>query len=341
MISSTPGRVNLLGEHTDYNGGFVLPCAVDREIRIDYEESERFELYSDFFKEKVTSEDPFTGWKSYVLGTRREISNRYRTREITGTIESTIPVGSGLSSSAALEVAVALAILRNRKRAQPMRIARICRMAEHRYAKVKCGIMDQASVMLSKKDCLFFLDCRNLSYSHVPFDASMVIVESGTKHELSASYYNERVSECRMAARALGVKDLRDAWEKELELNRLESGLRKRTLHFFGEMDRAVEAVDVLKAGDMQRFGELMNLSHASLSHEFEVSTPLMDGLQKKLAALCYGAKLTGAGFGGSVVGVCDKDLKEEKRREIKKAFEDFAVHFLKSSDGAWFRTQA
>jgi len=338
MVSSAPGRVNLLGEHTDYNGGFVLPCAVDREMTIDYNESESFELYSEFSGEKVTSEDSLTGWRSYVLGTRREISNRYRTREITGTIESTIPVGSGLSSSAALEVAVALAILRNRKRAQPMRIARICRMAEHRYAGVRCGIMDQASVILSKKSSLFFLDCKDLSHSYVPFDAGIVVVESGTKHELSASYYNERVSECRRAARALGVKDLREAWEKELEPNKLEGRPRKRALHFFSEMDRVVEATDVLKARDLKRFGELMNLSHTSLSHDFEVSTPLMDDLQKKLSALCYGAKLTGAGFGGSVVGVCDKDLKEEKRREIKRAFEGFTVHFLKSSDGAWFR---
>jgi galactokinase len=339
-ISSAPGRVNLLGEHTDYNDGFVLPCAVNREMTIEYDESESFELYSEFSGEKVTSEDSLAGWKSYVLGTRREISNRYRTREITGTIESTIPVGSGLSSSAALEVAVALAILRNRKRAQPMRIARICRMAEHRYAGVRCGIMDQASVMLSRKGSLFFLDCRDLSHSYVPFDASVVIVESGTKHELSASYYNERVSECKKTARALGTGSLREAWENDLGLDGLENVLKKRALHFFSEMDRVVEAVDVLKAGDLKRLGELMNLSHVSLSHSFEVSTPLIDAMQKKLSSLCYGAKLTGAGFGGSVVGVCDKDLKEAKKKEIRRAFEGFTVHFLKSSDGAWFRAQ-
>jgi len=333
-----PGRVNLLGEHTDYNGGFVMPCAVDREIRIDFEESEEFELYSETYKDSARQRDRPEGWKSYVLGTRAEISKRYKTREIRGTMDSMIPIGSGMSSSAALETAVALAILKTR-RADPMRVARICRMAEHRYAGVRCGIMDQASVMLSKKGNLFFLDCKDLSHSYVPFDAGIVVVESGTKHELSASYYNERVSECRMAARALGAKDLRDAWERGLELSRLKGRPRKRALHFFSEMDRVVEATDVLKARDLKRFGELMNLSHASLSREFEVSTPLMDNLQKKLSALCYGAKLTGAGFGGSVVGVCDKDLKEEKRREMRRAFEGFAVHFLKSSDGAWFRT--
>jgi galactokinase len=332
-----PGRVNLLGEHTDYNGGFVMPCAVDREIRIDFEESEEFELYSETYRDSARQIDRPEGWKSYVLGTRTEISRHYKTREIKGTMNSTIPIGSGMSSSAALETAVALAILKTR-RADPMRIARICRMAEHRYAGVKCGIMDQAGVMLSKKDSLFFLDCRDLSYSYVPFDATIVVVESGTKHELSASFYNKRVSECRRAARALGARDLREAWERELELSRLKGRPRKRALHFFSEMDRVIEAKDALKARDLKRFGELMNLSHASLSRDFEVSTPLMDDLQKKLSGYCYGAKLTGAGFGGSVVGVCDKDLEEERKREIKRAFRGFTVHFLESSDGAWFR---
>jgi galactokinase len=332
MRSAAPGRVNLLGEHTDYNGGFVLPCAVNRGISIDYEESGSFELYSELFKESVKPENKPEGWKSYVLGTRTIISEHYKTREIRGEIRSTIPAGSGLSSSAALEIGVALALMKGR-RVSPMRVAKLCRQAEHRYAGVKCGIMDQASVMLSKRGSLFFLDCRDLGYSHVPFHKLIVLIESGTKHELAASYYNERVSECRRAARSLGVRNLRAAWEDGKSPAGLDYKLRKRTEHFLSEMDRVVEAVSSLRSGDIQRFGELMNLSHVSLSEKFDVSTPLMDRTQKKLSALCYGAKLTGAGFGGSVVGVCE----EEDMRRIKEAFRRFSLHFLESADGAWF----
>ncbi|MDY6986342.1 MAG: galactokinase [Candidatus Thermoplasmatota archaeon] len=327
-----PGRVNLLGEHTDYNGGFVLPCAVNREIGINFEDSGEFELYSEIYNDHVKQEDKIEGWKSYVLGTKKEISKHYKTREIKGEIRSTIPAGSGMSSSAALEIAVALAIIKNR-RAKPMSIAKLCRRAEHRYAGVKCGIMDQASVILSKKNNLFFLDCRELSYSYAPFDSIIVVVDSGTKHELSASYYNRRVSECKRSAKILSTKNLREAWEKRLELSSLEGKLKKRAEHFFSEMDRVVEAADALRNRDMHKFGELMNLSHLSLSQKFEVSTPLMDKLQMKLSALCYGAKLTGAGFGGSIVGICE----EEDIEKIKEAFEGFQIYFLRSTDGAWF----
>jgi len=135
MWVRAPGRVNLLGEHTDYNGGFVLPCAVNREIEINFEESSEFELYSEAYKDYVKQGDKIEGWKSYVLGTKKEISKRYKTREVRGRIKSNIPQGSGMSSSAALEVAVTLAIIKNR-RAKPMNIAKICRLAEHRYASV-------------------------------------------------------------------------------------------------------------------------------------------------------------------------------------------------------------
>jgi galactokinase len=329
-----PGRANLLGEHTDYNGGFVLPCAVNREIEINFEESSEFELYSEIYNDYVKQGDKIEGWKSYILGTKKEMSKHYKTREIRGKIRSTIPVGSGMSSSAALEIAVALAIIKNR-RANPINIAKLCRRAEHIYAGVKCGIMDQTSVMLSKKKNLTLLDCRDLSYSYLPFDYTIFVVESGTKHELSASYYNERVSECRRAAKALGAKNLREAWELKLKLNKLDKKLKKRAEHFFSEMDRVVEAVKALKAKDIERFGELMNGSHFSLSQSFEVSTPLIDGIQKKLSNCCYGAKLTGAGFGGSLVGVCD----ERDLVRIKRAFSGFKLHILKSVDGAWFNT--
>jgi len=333
MNRRAPGRVNLIGEHTDYNYGFVLPCAVNREIEISFEESNEFELYSEIYKDCAKQGDKIEGWKSYILGTKKEISEHYKTREIKGKIRSTIPAGSGMSSSAALEIAVALAIIKNR-RASAMNIAKLCRRAEHIYAGVKCGIMDQTSVMLSKKHNLTWLDCRSLSYSYVPFDYTIVVVESGTKHELSASYYNERVSECRRAAKALGTKNLREAWELKLKLNGIkDKKLKRRAEHFFSEMDRVVEAVEALKAKDIERFGELMNGSHLSLSQNFEVSTPLIDRIQKKLSSYCYGAKLTGAGFGGSIVGVCD----ERDLVRIKRAFSGFKCHILKSADGAWF----
>ena len=339
MISRAPGRVNLLGEHTDYNQGFVLPCAIDRHITINFQESDHIELYSDLMRDwvrfnggKEEIDKTGEGWKRYVVGVFLSMSKHYKTRGIEGSIDSNVPVGGGLSSSASLEIATALAILK-RKNVNPIKIAKICRRAENDYVGVNCGIMDQIAVMVARQNNLLLLDCRSLEYKQVPFEgAEIVLIDSGTKHELSASFYNERVDECRKICRILKVKSLREAWERDLPIDSLEEKLKKRTKHFYEENERVLKATDFLKSDDLERFGKLMNESHLSLSGNYEVSTPLLDRLQSKIKKHSYGAKLTGAGFGGSIVAIVD----ERKRKKVIEAFPNFKVYFLKSSDGAW-----
>ena len=344
MISRAPGRVNLLGEHTDYNQGFVLPCAIDRYTTITFEENNRIKLYSDLMQNWTIEGNKWNDknrWKRYVAGVDLFISKHYQTRGITGSITSDIPIGGGLSSSASLEIATALAILK-RKNVNPLKIAKICRRAENEYVGVSCGIMDHVAVMMAKQNNLLFLDCKDLKYKQVLFEgAEIVLIDSGTRHDLSTSFYNEndenkgyneRVNECRRICKIFKVKSLRDAWERDLPFGSLEEKLKKRTKHFYEENERVLNAADFLKSGDLESFGKLMNESHLSLSKNYEVSTPLLDRLQSKIKKYSYGAKLTGAGFGGSIVAIVD----ERKRKKVIEAFPNFKIYFLKSSNGAW-----
>lgn len=313
--ASAPGRVNLLGEHTDYNDGFVLPIAIPQRthIALDPSQDDRFHLYSENLDEIVSfhhGADLPEGFARYVEGCMRVLAEEGMiVPPLNIHVRSGVPMGSGLSSSAALEVATLRAL-----RAlldlpiDDVKIALLAQQAEIRFAGVQCGIMDQMASSLCDVDNMLFLDTKTLERRLLPFpkDAELIVIDSGVARTLATSKYNERRSECESAARLLGVASLREISDP-VSLERLPELERKRARHVVTENNRVLEAV----AGDVpaSRFGELMNASHASLKDDYEVSIPALDtlcGLLRENSAV-YGARLTGAGFGGACIALCKK----------------------------------
>jgi galactokinase len=313
VTASAPGRVNLLGEHTDYNDGFVLPIAIPQRTHVAVARSKDglFHVYSRNLDESVdfALEDELPeGYARYVAGCVRVlIEQGMEVPPLAMEVHSDVPMGSGLSSSAALEVAV-LRALRELLgfELDDVQIAMHAQTAEIRYAGVQCGIMDQMASSLADAEHMLFLDTRSLERRLLPFPqgAELIVIDSGVARTLAGSKYNERFSECREAARLLGVPALRDVSDVAT-LSSLPSLLEKRARHVVSENARVLEAI----AGvDARAFGELMNASHASLKYDYEVSIPALDTLCELLRAEpgTYGARLTGAGFGGACIALCE-----------------------------------
>jgi galactokinase len=320
FVSEAPGRVNLIGEHTDYNEGFVLPVAIDRTVAVAAApaDGKTVRVYSADFdaRDEWRADAPRrTGrreWRDYVRGVAwAMLDGGYELQGADLAIGGDVPQGAGLSSSAALEVAVAgaLSVVSGRV-VEPQELAVLCQKAENQFVGVQCGIMDQLTAARAKAEHTLLIDCRSLETDHVPLppDVAIVVVDSNVARALGETAYNQRRGECAAAARALGVASLRDAVEGEVD--RLPEPLRRRTRHVVSENRRVLEAVEALHSGEVSRFGELMHESHASLRDDFEVSTPGLDLLVELASGTegVVGARLTGAGFGGCTVNLLERE---------------------------------
>ncbi len=313
-----PGRVNLIGDHTDYVGGLAMPMAIELVTEVRGERGgDRVELRSDQEPEPalVDLADPLGStpgrripeWARYVAGVVAELAPE---QGFTGTITSTVPVGSGLSSSAALEVAVALAIGFG---GSPLELARACQRAEQTATGVPCGIMDQLTSVMGVEGHALLVDFASLEVEPVPLPAAVevVVVHSGQVRALVASAYAERRSTCEAAERAIGP--LRTATPEEVATI-ADPVQRRRARHVVTENRRVLDFVEALRAGDLGQAGALMTASHRSLAADFEVSTPELDAIVERLTSTAgvFGARLTGAGFGGCVVALTSPNALEE-----------------------------
>ena len=325
-VVRAPGRVNLVGEHTDYNGGFVLPLAIDLEIAIAFvpRDDDVVDLTRVATSERRAidvsrSAQPIGDWTDYVAGTAwalREAGGDVR--GFTGVLAADLPAEQGLSSSAALELASAWALGGGAAPlADRMAVARACQRAENAFVSMPCGLMDQFAVAFGEPGAALLLDCRSLEHRLVPLprDAALLVVDSGVVRDLRSSAYAERREACERAAGVLGdldpsVRSLRDATPALLDeaRGRLDESALGRARHVVSENERVLAAVAALEEGDLERVGHGLLASHASLRDDFEVSTPELDELVAIADALpgVFGARLTGAGFGGAVIVLAD-----------------------------------
>lgn len=333
-----PGRVNLLGEHTDYNGGFVLPMplslgtavAIGRggipgEVRISSSAFEGTETRS-------LADTPSDRWSDYVLGSLIHLlEGQSLSTGLSIMVTTDLPVGSGLSSSAALEVATmrAASTLFGIDMS-PEDTAILARKAENQFMGVPCGIMDQFSVSVGTPGAALFLDTRTLDHRPVamPGTHHVVVVHSGVGHKLSDGGYQQRVKECNAASEAMGVSVLSDLGMDDLDrIAALPTPLDGRARHIVTENNRVTASVQALADGDTERFGALMNESHASQRDDYAVSLPPIDALVSgALAAGATGARLTGGGFGGSIVALVAKDRLDDWRGALENGFPDARI---------------
>jgi galactokinase len=328
VTAQAPGRVNLLGEHTDYNDGYVLPTAIPQTTRVSMGENagKQFKVFAADLEqaaEFTMKSAPREHFARYVYGCLRELRDHsFEPPPLNIHISSLIPIGVGLSSSAALEVA-SLRALRQlfRLTLDDVSIAQLGQRAEIRYAGVNCGIMDQMASSLADTRSMLFLDTRTLQRRvlPVPARAGILVINSGVARSLASSKYNERRAECEQAARLLGVKALRDVSDAAA-LEKLPQPLRRRARHVLSENDRVLRAVELT---DVASFGELMNASHSSLRDDYEVSIRQLDRLVELLQdqSAVHGARLTGAGFGGACVALC---VEGESRAIGERVLEEY-----------------
>ncbi|BAY38198.1 galactokinase [Nostoc sp. NIES-2111] len=309
--ASASGRVNLLGEHTDYNDGFVLPTAIPQQttVQLGFSEDGQHHFYSENLQEHVSVLDIHhtpSGFASYIFGCIEVLKKAgYTIPSLNVYVQSSVPMGSGLSSSAALEVATLRAIRQLLDLPiDDVEIAQLSQQAEIHYAGVQCGIMDQMASSLADTQHILFLDTRTLERRILPFPegTTIVIIDSGVPRTLATSGYNQRRAECEEAAKLLGVIALRDITDAKVT-ETLPEPLNRRARHVVTEDNRVLEVVQGVTP---ERFGELMNASHASLRDDYEVSVPPLDKLVEILQNTpgVFGARLTGAGFGGACVAL-------------------------------------
>jgi galactokinase len=310
-----PGRVNLIGEHTDYNDGLCLPFAIERGVTVRAEElpGERFEARAADLGEDDSFErgerEPGDGWRPFVRGVAAELEAAgQRVPAARLEIEGDLPRGAGLSSSAALEVALALALLALGGELEPDRIelAKLCSRVENDWAGAETGLLDQLASLLGAEGHAVHIDCRTLATRQVPLelgDWRLAVLDSGAEHSHAGSGYNERRAECRRAREELGIESLRDARPGDAE--RLPAPLDRRVRHVLSENERVDAAVAALEGAELERLGELLDASHASLRDDYEVSVPEVEdavGACKRAGA--SGARIVGGGFGGSVLAL-------------------------------------
>lgn len=323
-IASAPGRVNLIGEHTDYNDGYVLPMAIEQRTTLvaDLNDDMTCNLHS------LTTGDSATfqingelqrgepAWSNYVRGVIAGFQRRQMpVRGFNAVIDSTVPLGSGLSSSAALEVATATLLEAiTGQRLDPVQKALLCQKAEHEFAGVPCGIMDQFISVMGRQDHLLLIDCRTQKGELVPFHdpaLAMLIINTNVRHSLADGEYGKRRAQCEAAAQALKVGALRDVTPVALEAAKptLDPVNYRRARHVISENTRTTEAARCLRAGQWERLGELMYASHTSLKDDYEVSCVELDlvvELARKIgtAGGMIGCRMTGGGFGGCAVAL-------------------------------------
>ena len=344
VTADAPGRVNLIGEHTDYNGGYVLPMAIPQRTRVEIGTriGTLVRAWSADLKDpkieeyRLGEETPGRGWLDYVQGVTQVLQQEgHRLRGFDLRISSDVPLGSGLSSSAALEIS----LLRGLREAFALEIddvemALFGQKAENDFVGAPVGIMDQMASSLADEGKALFLDTRTLRFERVPLpaDAELVVINSGVAHSHAGGEYRIRRQECEQAAELLGFRQLRDLDNQDLwRLVALPEPLDRRARHVITENARVRSAVAAMREGDLERLGKLLNLSHQSLRDDYEVSVPEVD-LLVELAQKepdVYGARITGGGFGGSIVVVAhagtgrrigERIVQEYDRRTRRKA---------------------
>ena len=326
LVASAPGRINLIGEHTDYNGGFVLPCAIDRRIAVAVGAGEGG-LYSADFDETREPEEKDDSWADYPRGVAWAMGeNGHEIDPFRAAFAGDVPLGSGLSSSAAIEAATALALDSlfglgiDRKD-----LAVLCQRAENDYLGVASGIMDQYASLLCEAGAALLVDCRSLEAKSVPLDLpaadlALVVCDTRVERGLADTGYNDRRSTCESAADTLGIEHLRDATETDLK--RLSGEVLERARHVVSENARVLEAAEALNNGDFDHFGRLMYASHASLRDDYEVSTRELDTFVETARRHgARGARLTGAGFGGCAIALVPESRSEEVKQACKQNF--------------------
>lgn len=343
-IAAAPGRVNLIGEHTDYNGGFVFPLAIERYTVVaaarprTVAAGDAVRVHSALMGEtaefSLSDLQPLRrDWTSYVRGVFAGFIDRGAAPgRLDLLVDSKVPLGSGLSSSAALEVATATLLEGVAGRPlDPVEKARLSQQAEHVYAGMPCGIMDQFSSALGEQGKLLLIDCRSETAQLVPLEddsVEVLIINSNIKHELTGTEYADRRRQCFESARLLGVETLRDVAAERLATKRSKLGplLYRRAHHVVTENERTVEAAQALQAGDWRRVGELMYASHASLRDDFEVSCAELDVLVELAQQVgaeggVIGARMTGGGFGGCIVALVHSGREREIAARIGEGY--------------------
>ncbi len=361
MQYRAPGRVNIVGEHTDYNDGFVLPTTTsactnvfaerrdDRQVRLS---SRNLQDEKSFSLDNVAiSAAP--GWADYARGVAVEIE-AHGTRLVGADIEinGDIPIGGGLSSSASFEVGIAVALLDVAGAALPAeKIAQICQLAEIRFAGVNCGIMDQLAIAGCERGRGMLIDCRTLDVKHadIPENARLLVVDSGVRHQLPDSNYNERASECVAAVAVISksnadVSALRDVSPEMLEADKQGLGdiLYRRARHIITENQRVLDAFDALQAANLEALGRLISQSHASLRDDFEISCGPVDQLVS-IADTCegvLGSRQIGGGFGGCVLCLTTDEHLDAVQRQVTAEYHQASgadpwVHVVEPSDPA------
>lgn len=336
-----PGRVNLIGEHTDYNNGFVLPMAIDletivaavptkgREVRVRAVDVEGEQAVIDLESEGTKLRG---GWLDYVEGPIRMLQERGA--RLTGAdlvFASSVPIGSGLSSSAALEISVSTAMLGiSGVEMDPLEIALAAQKAEHEYVGTRSGLMDQLASVFGRSGHALLIDCETNERDEVPLEIgenSVVVCDSKVKHELASSAYNERREECEAAAAYFKVSSLRDVTLEDLQAagDDLSEVIRRRCKHVITENERTLAAAAAFRAADLETIGELMYGSHRSLRDDYEVSCPELDLLVETASSISgvHGARMTGGGFGGCTVNLVRTDQIDEFRSQISERYKD------------------
>lgn len=340
---ASAGRINLIGEHTDYNGGFVFPGAIDKVIMaaILPNESEKVRVFSIDIGESAEfglDEDdaPEQSWARYIFGVCREILKRGGiVRGFDAVFSGNVPLGAGLSSSAALESCFAFALndIFNGNGIAKFELARIGQSTEHNYCGVNCGIMDQFASVMGQAGKLMRLDCRSMEFEYYPFapeDYELVLIDSRVSHELADSPYNRRRASCERVARRLGIATLRDASMEMLKSIRTDITAEDyfRAKFVIEEKERVLAVCDALNAGDYETVGRKMYETHRGLSEDYEVSCEELDFLND-LARQCgvTGSRIMGGGFGGCTVNLVKKDIKEKFIETAKTAFKEKYGH--------------
>ncbi|NVJ46963.1 MAG: galactokinase [Cytophagia bacterium] len=360
-VFRSPGRINIIGEHTDYNNGFVLPAAVDKEIILlmTPNDSDSFNIYSIDQDESVNFsltnyESVKTEWAKYLIGVIDQILKAgHQIRGFDCVFGGNIPIGAGLSSSAALECATLFGIsecfnLNLEKR----QIAQMAQKAENEYVGVNCGIMDQFASVFSKKSHALKIDCRDLTYEsfEIKFgNYTLMLVDSMVKHNLASSEYNIRRQECEAAVKAISanypeIKSLRDASIDQLTevRNLISDKIFNRAKYIIQEISRVNQACDAIKQNDLVELGQLLYATHYGLQHEFEISCEELDFLVDFTRDKSYilGSRMMGGGFGGCTINLIDSDYQEEFAKEVSEAYEKHfgkapGIYFVKTANGS------
>jgi galactokinase len=358
LVARAPGRVNLIGDHTDYNEGFVLPMAIDRAVWIAFRprSDARVLVHSLDFGEDASfalddDGERGSGWQEYLRGVawalRSDGLRRAGTCGWEGVAAGDVPLGAGLSSSAALELATARAFAGACALPwDPVAMARLAQRAENEWVGVNCGIMDQLISAAGRAGHAMLIDCRSLATRAValPDAVSVVVLDTATRRGLVDSAYNERRARCEEAARFFGVRALRDVDETMLAARAgdMDPVTRRRAGHVVSENARTLAAADALERGDVRAVGALMDESHRSLRDDFEVSRPELDAMVSiaRAHAACLGARMTGAGFGGCAVALVDARAATLFASDVARCYEDDvglhpAVYVCSASAGA------